>query len=667
MAHVFGASGRFARVFYVITGSNQEFAGVVLSGVSLVARIKSGLLAVAALYLLHPALASAIGLGEIHLHSALNQPLRAEIELLALGDLGADDFRVQLASAEVFQRSGVERFHFLSDLRFTLILRGGKTLIRVQSNKPVREPYLNFIVELTRPGGSLLREYTVLIDPPRPGGYASAPAQESARVVAAPTERREVARPLPAASRGQRYQVRPGDSLWSLAGRLRDSAQASRQTLMADILALNPQAFAGGDPQRLRADAELLLPDVVTLEPAAPAALPAVSEQVEAPVVEPELVASVALAEQQSQLAEAKAENQVLRDSIQAMQDQLATLQAQMAERDRQLAQSHSRLQAEVQRLGPAVPVTPPVIETAPAVVERTGWHWWLLAALTLLVFAAGFWALRLRRQRQKVVPINAAQVAATVSASPSRMEVASVVPATAPLETPDDASLYLAYGRLGAAAQALRSALAESPERLDLRLRLVDIYGDQGKAKAFHEQLEQLRVRGLDPVQLELVRNRFAHLQPQVGDDAGHTEEPVLPRAYEAEPPAQPSLDEFSLEADWALTNPFDAEPARRHKQRADEFDASFDSDLFSLPEVTEVVEWFADERLLDDEFTAAFADSETVRKASREQLAKLNMALAYIEQGAIDSACAVLNEVISVGDAAERDRAREILAKIA
>lgn len=635
------------------------------------ARIKSGLLAVAALYLLHPALASASGLGEIHLHSALNQPLRAEIELLALGDLGADDFRVQLASAEVFQRSGVERFHFLSDLRFTPILRGGQTLIRVQSNKPVREPYLNFIVELARPGGSLLREYTVLIDPPRPGGYASAAEPERA-VVATPVEHREVARPLPAASRGQRYQVRPGDSLWLLSGRLLGSAQASRQALMADILALNPQAFAGGDPQRLRADAELLLPDVVTLEPAAPAALPVARKPVATPLVEPELaVASTALAEQRSlmdiRLAAAKAENQALRDSIQAMQDQLATLQAQMAERDRQLAQSHSRLQAEVQRFGPAVPVTPPVAEAAPAVVERTGWYWWLLAALTPLVLAAGFWALRLRRQRQKVVPINAAQVAATVSASPPRMEVASVVPATAPLETPDDASLYLAYGRLGAAAQALRSALAESPERLDLRLRLVDIYGQQGKAKAFHEQLEQLRVRGLDPVQLELIRNRFAHLQPQVGDDAGHTEEPVLSRAYEAEPPAQPSLDEFSLEADWALTNPFDAEPARRHKPRADEFDASFDSDLFSLPEVTEVVEWSGDERLLDDEFTAAFADSETVRKANREQLAKLNMALAYIEQGAIDSACAVLNEVISVGDAAERDRAREILAKIA
>ncbi|WP_369959555.1 FimV family protein [Pseudomonas benzenivorans] len=120
-----------------------------------------------------------MGLGEITLHSALNQPLEADIELLEIADLSADDLKVRLAPTEVFSRSGVERFYFLNDLRFTPLLRDGSGIIRVRSNQPVREPYLNFIVEVARPNGRLLREYTLLLDPPGSSAYrtlTSAPA-----------------------------------------------------------------------------------------------------------------------------------------------------------------------------------------------------------------------------------------------------------------------------------------------------------------------------------------------------------------------------------------------------------------------------------------------------------------------------------------------------------
>src|SRR6218665_984779 len=115
---------------------------------------------------LYSGMASALGLGDITLHSALNQPFEAEIELLEVGDLTDTDMKVRLASDAVYARSGVERIYFLNDLRFTPLLRGGKNVIRVVSRKPVREPYLNFIVELARPNGQLYREYTVLLDPP---------------------------------------------------------------------------------------------------------------------------------------------------------------------------------------------------------------------------------------------------------------------------------------------------------------------------------------------------------------------------------------------------------------------------------------------------------------------------------------------------------------------
>ncbi len=111
-------------------------------------------------------LASALGLGEITVHSALNQPLRADIALVDAAGLEEGELSASLATADEFSRAGVERVLFFNDLKFTPILRGNRRLIQVTSNKPVNEPFLNFLVQLNQPNGRLLREYTVLIDPP---------------------------------------------------------------------------------------------------------------------------------------------------------------------------------------------------------------------------------------------------------------------------------------------------------------------------------------------------------------------------------------------------------------------------------------------------------------------------------------------------------------------
>jgi pilus assembly protein FimV len=116
----------------------------------------------------------ALGLGEITLHSALNQPLRADIALVDAAGLEQNELSVSLATADEFSRAGVDRVVFLNSLRFTPILRGGRRLIQVTSSKPVSEPYLNFLVQLDRPNGRLLREYTVLIDPPGSPGVVPA-------------------------------------------------------------------------------------------------------------------------------------------------------------------------------------------------------------------------------------------------------------------------------------------------------------------------------------------------------------------------------------------------------------------------------------------------------------------------------------------------------------
>ncbi len=136
-----------------------------------------------------------IGTGEITLKSALNQPLDAEIELLEVRDLGSGEVIPSLASPEEFSKAGVDRLYYLTDLKFTPVVKpNGKSVIRVTSSKPVQEPYLNFLVQVLWPNGRLLREYTVLLDPPlySPQAAASAPqAPVSApRATGAPRARR---------------------------------------------------------------------------------------------------------------------------------------------------------------------------------------------------------------------------------------------------------------------------------------------------------------------------------------------------------------------------------------------------------------------------------------------------------------------------------------------
>lgn len=204
----------------------------------------------------------ALGLGDINTRSALNQNFNADVELLSVDPAEIDGLRVRLASPEAFQRAGVERPFFLSGLKFTPMLRDdGKAVIRVQSDQPIREPFLNFLLELNWPQGRLLREYTVLLDPPatlqrRPSPVARPQAATRAAPAAAPA----AAAPVTAATLPDQYgPVQQGDTLWSLAGQLRLDGASLTQTLMA-LYKANQNAFIGGDINRLKQGSILRVP-----------------------------------------------------------------------------------------------------------------------------------------------------------------------------------------------------------------------------------------------------------------------------------------------------------------------------------------------------------------------------------------------------------------------
>jgi pilus assembly protein FimV len=111
--------------------------------------------------------AYALGLGEIKLNSHLNQPLDAEIKLTRTENLTEQEILAGLGSKADFDAAGVERTFLITQLRFNVITRpDGSGVVKVTTRKPIREPFMNFIVEVHWPSGRLLREYTLLLDPP---------------------------------------------------------------------------------------------------------------------------------------------------------------------------------------------------------------------------------------------------------------------------------------------------------------------------------------------------------------------------------------------------------------------------------------------------------------------------------------------------------------------
>ena len=239
-------------------------------------RVRKLVLAIAAASALSSGMAHALGLGEVSLKSALNQPLVAEIELLEVRDLASGELIPSLATPEDFTKAGVERQYFLSDLKFTPVLKpNGKSVIRVTSSKPVREPYLNFLVEVLWPSGRLLREYTLLLDPPLYSPQTTAAAAPQMPVAApaprplaapvrapqpavAPVSRPAAVAAAPATLDSNEYKTTSSDTLWEIARRV--PGGSVHQTMLA-IQALNPDAFIGGNINRLKSGQVLRLPD----------------------------------------------------------------------------------------------------------------------------------------------------------------------------------------------------------------------------------------------------------------------------------------------------------------------------------------------------------------------------------------------------------------------
>ncbi len=224
--------------------------------------------------LLIPASATPLGLGDIKLNSYLNERLDAEIAVSVSGPEELRSLKVAVASRDVFERFGIDRLDMLDDLRFTVESGpGGQAVVRVRSSEPVVEPFLTFLVEARSSGGRLLREYTVLLDPPmflpEPEAVEPAPAAPiqpapSAGVISRP-EAQPTRRPAAPVSAPTTYgPVRRAETLWGIAQQVRPDSSVSMNQVMVSLFEANPDAF-DGNINRLRAGARLTVPDFSTM------------------------------------------------------------------------------------------------------------------------------------------------------------------------------------------------------------------------------------------------------------------------------------------------------------------------------------------------------------------------------------------------------------------
>ena len=219
-----------------------------------------------------PTAAWALGLGEIEVDSALNERFSGTIELLDAEGFGSAEIVVSMASREDFDRVGVERFFYLTNLKFEVeFASNGSAIVNVTSGQPMSEPYLNFIVEVLWPNGRLLKEYTVLLDPPTFSQAAapavSAPTQpiaqsaprDATRVRLAPT----AAPTRPAQTRsydGRAIETTRDDTLWKIAQATLPSERVTLNQQMLAIQRLNPDAFIRDNINLLKAGYTLELP-----------------------------------------------------------------------------------------------------------------------------------------------------------------------------------------------------------------------------------------------------------------------------------------------------------------------------------------------------------------------------------------------------------------------
>jgi pilus assembly protein FimV len=350
--------------------------------------IRTGLARGLLALLLLPGISHALGLGDVRLNSPLNAPLDAEIELVNATAEDIATLEAKLASKETFARYGLDWPPLMASITVERDrAANGAQVLRIRSAETVTEPFLTLLIEATWARGRLVREYTVLLDPPVFAPNSTQAAQPLAPSVGGAQSSGQISRPAPAdsaaapvaAGGGDSYEVQRGDSLSAIARRLSAGSGAATSQLMVSIYRGNPGAFEG-DMNRLRAGAVLRLPtseELATISPAEASSevrrqagnwIPSAgSDTGRLRLVPPTDGPGAANA------AASSAEVERLQGRVQELEDQLTESKRLLELRNSELADLQAKLAASQQQPVTPTPAPEPQPEaTAPVTPETT-------------------------------------------------------------------------------------------------------------------------------------------------------------------------------------------------------------------------------------------------------------------------------------------------------
>jgi pilus assembly protein FimV len=252
--------------------------------------------------------ASALGLGRLAVQSSLGETLRAEIEITSITPEEASNLNVRVAPPESYRAAGVDYNSVLPGTQVVLQRRAdGRSFLSVTSDRAVQEPFVDVILEISWSTGRLVREYTLLLDPPvtrtagtapvppaaattspviTPAPVAPSPAEPkperkppAPKAAAAPSDSTTTAEPRKPRTKApappvevgpNEYAVRDGDSLSGIASRTR-SRGVSLDQMLASLYQANPDAFIKANINRLKSGVVLAVPSADVAKAITPA------------------------------------------------------------------------------------------------------------------------------------------------------------------------------------------------------------------------------------------------------------------------------------------------------------------------------------------------------------------------------------------------------------
>ncbi|MDD2864495.1 MAG: fimbrial protein FimV, partial [Methylococcales bacterium] len=309
----------------------------------------------------------ALGIGEMKLKSALNQNLQAEIGLVLADGENANDFKVNLAPNEKFDEAGIPWSLFLSKIKFKIVQKNGKSVIELSSSEVLKEPFLDFLIEVKSAKGNLYREFTVLIDPP-----SAYQATNPTPVTTQSSDPLHFVTP-PASQTSGTYLTHENETLWKIAAQFNKQNNVSVHRMVAAIFVANPDAFQNSNEHTLLPNKTLKIPSVsespelfIAVEKTVQKRPPI--KKIAKPVKDKPAVSDENLAskEPKTQAVDKKITEQKLSDETQQrfaeLEKQLAAMQKAIADKDLEMATLKAAEQA-----APIVATSPVV--TSPVVV----------------------------------------------------------------------------------------------------------------------------------------------------------------------------------------------------------------------------------------------------------------------------------------------------------